>query len=92
MRRAGRDIKTSWLARSEKFFEIQIDHDIIPVGDVFAGSEQRMVRTRSRAEASAGRRATLVEPRLQDLQDRLLDQAVGHHRNARLALAAAGLG
>jgi hypothetical protein len=32
------------------------------------------------------------QQRLQDLQDRLSDQAIHHRRNAQLVLAAAGLG
>jgi hypothetical protein len=76
----------------EKFFEVEIDHDIIPVGDVVAGSEQRLMRSPSRAEAEAQRREARIEQRLEDLQDRLLDQAIDHRRDAQLALAAAGLG
>ena len=76
----------------EKFFEIEIDHDIIPVGDIFLGSEQRVMRAPSRAEAKARDREARVEQRLKDLQDGLLDQAIDHRRNAQLALAATRLG
>ncbi len=76
----------------EKFFEVEIDHDVMPVGDVFPGSEQCIMRSPSRAEAEARRREARIEQRLEDLQDRLLDQAIDHRRNAQLALAAAGLG
>jgi hypothetical protein len=76
----------------EKFFEIQIDHDVVPVGDVFAGSEQRLMRSPSRAEAKARRREARIEQRLEDLQHRLLDQTIDHRRDAQLALAASGLG
>src|SRR5208283_3877796 len=44
------------------------------------------------AEAEARRRETRIEQRLEDLQDRLLDQAIDHRRDAQLALAAAGFG
>jgi hypothetical protein len=76
----------------EKFFEVKINHDVMPVRDVLLGSEQRIMRSPSRAEAEARRRETRIEPRLKDLQDRLLDQAIHHRRDAQLALAAAGLG
>ena len=50
------------------------------------------MRSPSRAKAEARRRETWIEQRLEDLQDRLLDQAIDHRRDAQLALAAAGLG
>ena len=76
----------------EKFFEVEIHDDIVPVGDVFLGSEQRLMRAPSRAEAKARRREARIEQRLEDLQDRLLDQAINHRRDAQLALAATRFG
>jgi hypothetical protein len=76
----------------EKLFEIQIDNNVVAPGDVFPGSVQRLVRAPSRAEAKARSREARIEQRLQDLQDRLLDQAIDHRGNAQLALAAARLG
>jgi hypothetical protein len=61
-------------------------------GDVFPGSVQRLVRAPSRAETKARSRKARIEQRFQDLQDRLLDQAIDHRGNAQLALAAARLG
>jgi hypothetical protein len=46
----------------------------------------------TRAEAEARRRECRIEKRLQDLQNRLLNQTVHHGRNAELACSTAGLG
>jgi hypothetical protein len=51
----------------------------------------RVVCTPSGPKAVARIREGRIEPRLQDLQQGLLDEAVEHRRDAELALAPAGL-
>ena len=92
MRRARRDIRISWLTRSKEFLEIQVHDDLIPVRHVFPGLSQRMVRAAAGAEAEARSGECRIQPRFQDLCDRLLHQTIHHGGDAQLAHPAARFG
>ena len=76
----------------EKLFQVEVHDDLAPVGDVGLGLGERLMGAPPRAEAEARRRECRIENRLQDLQNRLLNQTVHHGRNAELACSTAGLG
>jgi len=75
----------------EKFFQIDV-HDIATtVLHVTLSAAHGVVRPSARPEAVTRLREGGIETRLQDLQQGLLDEPVEHRRDAKLALASAGL-
>jgi len=76
----------------EKFFEVKIDHDAVALGDVLLCPGHRLVGGSSRPEAEAVLGERWVPPRLENLQQGLLDQSVDDARDAELSDPAIRLG
>jgi len=75
----------------EKFLQIDIDHHPVAVLHVALCSQHRVVRTTSRPEAVAVFGERRINLGLQDLQQGLLDQPIGHRRYPQFAHPATGL-
>ena len=76
----------------EKLFEVKIDHDAVALGDVLLCPGHRLVGGSSRPEAEAVLGERWVPPRLENLQQGLLDQSVDDARDAELSDPAIRLG
>ncbi len=72
----------------EELFQVHIHHDSPPGLHERLRRKDGVVRTSARAEAVAVLAEGGIKDRLEDLQERLLDQAVQHRGDAKLALAA----
>jgi hypothetical protein len=81
----------SWLDPVEELLQVDVHHKAAAFLHIGLRATNRVVRTPSGPEAVARIREGRVEQRLQDLQQGLLDKAVKHRRDAKLALAPAGL-
>ena len=77
---------------SRELLQVQVYDNLIPVGHVFPGLSQCIVRAASGSEAEARPRERRVEERFQGLRDRLLYQTVHHSGDAQLAHPTARLG
>lgn len=76
----------------EEFLQINIYYDLPTRGHITLGGKNRVLRTASGTEAVAVFTEGGIEQRLQDLQQRLLDQSVGNRRDTQLAFTAVGFG
>ena len=68
----------------EDLLQIEIDHDVVALGDAAARLGKRGMRPAPRAKAEARPRKRRVEDRLEDLQNGLLHQTIDHRRDAQL--------
>jgi hypothetical protein len=75
----------------EKLLQVDVHHDAPSGLHVRLGGQHRLLRPSSRAKPIAMLAERRIEPRLQHLQQRLLDQPIGHRRDAKLALASVRL-
>src|SRR6202161_1690723 len=76
----------------EEFFEVEINHDIVALGNVTLRLGHRLVRRAPGAEPVAMLGERRVPSLLQDLQHGLLDQSVDDARHAELSDPAVRLG
>lgn len=76
----------------EELLQVDIHHEAPSGLHERLCRQDGIVRTSARAEAVAVLAEVGIKDRLQDLQERLLDQAVQHRGDAELALAAPGFG
>ena len=76
----------------EKFFEIEVNHDAVALGNVALRLGHRLVGGASRSEAVTVLGKRWVPTRLKDLQQGLLDQSVDDARHAELSDPALRLG
>ncbi len=75
----------------EELLQVHVHHEAAAFLDVALRLAHGVVRAASRPETVAVLRKGRIEPRLQDLQQRLLDEPVEHRRDAELAHPAAAL-
>ena len=76
----------------EEFFEVDVDHVVVALGNVLLGLGHGLLGRASRSESVAVLGKRRVPPRLQDLKHRLLDQSVDDTRHAELSDPAIRLG
>src|SRR5215831_11882823 len=76
----------------EELFEIDIDHPFVAFGDIELRLSHGLMSRATGPESVAVLRERRVPAALQDLQDRLLDQAIQHGGDAELAHPAVRLG
>src|SRR5215469_13321140 len=78
-------ISLSCETRSKKFLEVEINAPAVAFGDVLLCLSHRLMSRPSRPEPVAVIRKRQVPTPLQNLQNRLLDEAIQHRRNAKLS-------
>jgi site-specific DNA recombinase len=76
----------------EEFLEIEVNHDVVALGNVALRLGHRLMRRAPRSEAVAMLGKRRVPSLLQHLQHGLLDQSVDHARHAELSDPAVRLG
>ena len=69
----------------EEFFEIDVDHDVVAIGDVTLRLSHCLMGGAPRSEAVAVLGECRVPPLLENLQHGLLDQSVDDARHAELS-------
>src|SRR4051794_2939768 len=76
----------------KEFLQIDIDHELVAFGDIELCLGYGLMSRATGPEPVAVLRERRVPAALQDLQDRLLDQAIQHGRDAELAHPTVRLG
>ena len=76
----------------EEFLQIEIHHPVVAFGDVLLRLGHGLMRRPSRSKPVAVWRERPIPSALEDLHHRLLDEAIQHRRDAKLAHPAVRLG